>query len=119
MDVTDASPQRLAVAIERFLAGDTIENHGVTFSRYGGRSLTVNCFSDWAPERSTPEHAKEKIARAKSVLEALKTQAVSFQASASVLPHEYWFCYNYGQGSIALAKEVDGHFEWLYSPNDA
>ena len=113
MDITDASPQRLALAIERFRDGEMLEYCDVTFSKYGGGSLEVSCFSDWAPERSTPDHAKVKIARAKAVLEDLKSQVAAFGECVESLPHEYYFCYDYGKGSIALAKEINGQFEWL------
>jgi hypothetical protein len=113
MDVTDASPQRLALAIERFLVGETIVYCDVSFCKFRNSSLQVCCFSDWAPERCTPDHASVKIDRAKAVLEDLKCQIASFRESVESLPVEYFFCYDPGKGAVVLAKEINGQFEWL------
>ena len=112
MDITDSSPQRTEVAIEQFLAGGLLEYEGVRFSRHGGRTLDVSCFSSWAPELSTPTQAMVEIDRAKSVLDQLASRNASFRVAIEVLPREFHFCYNYGNGSITLAKEVNGRFEW-------
>jgi hypothetical protein len=113
MDITDSTPQRTAVAIERFLAGDLLEYEGVRFSRYDGSRLEVSCLSGWAPELATPAQAIEGIQRAKSVLADLIKRNESFRGSTRSLACEFHFCYDYGKGSIAIAKEIDGHFEWL------
>jgi hypothetical protein len=76
--------------------------------------LHVNSYADWEPDNSTPAHAKDKIARAKAVLEELKRRSAAFYAVAEPLPHEHYCCYDYGTGVFAIAKEVGGAFEWLH-----
>jgi hypothetical protein len=113
MDITDSTPQRTALAIERFLAGDLLEYEGIRFSRCGGARLEVSCLSGLALELTTPAQAVEGIERAKSVVADLVKRNESFRGSIKSLPREFYFCYDYGKGSIAIAKEIDGHFEWL------
>jgi len=112
MDITDSSPQRAEIAIEQFLGGGLVEFEGVQFSRHGGRTLEVSCFSSWAPELSTPAQAMMEIDRAKAVLDQLASRNASFRLAIEALPREFSYCYNYGTGFIALAKEVNGRFEW-------
>lgn len=115
MDITNSSSQRTEVAIEQFLAGGLLEYEGVRFSRHGGTSLDVSCFSSCAPELSTPAQALKEIDRAKAVLDQLAARSASFRAAIASLAREFYFCYNYGNGSVALAKEVNGRLEWTNS----
>ena len=57
--------------------------------------------------------AREKIARAKSVLNELAGKSPEFAKVAARLPHEHYFCYDYGNGAVALAEEINGIFSWL------
>jgi hypothetical protein len=113
LDITDSSPQRTEVVVEQFLAGGLLEYEGVQFSRHSGTTLEVSCFSNGAPEFSTPTQAVKAIARAKAVLEQLVNLNSSFRVAIESLPHQFYYCYNYGNGSVALAKESSGRFEWL------
>ena len=112
MDITESSPQRTEVAIEQFLAGGLLEYEGIRFSRHGGTVLDVSCFSRSAPEFSTPAAARKEIDRAKAVLDQLASRNASFRVAIECLPREFHYCYNYANGSVALAKEVNGRFEW-------
>ena len=116
MDITDTSASRFNIGIERFLAGESLTYNGVDFYKNSGQSLKTYSYSDWTPERTTESHAKENIARAKAVLEHLMKQSEHFRKVAELLPHEHYFCYNYGMGSIALAKEVNAQYQWVYQP---
>jgi hypothetical protein len=116
MDVTDASPQRLQLATERFLAGEGLVYMDVVFRRDGERALQVSSFSGWAPELATPEMAQEGIARAKAVLSALVELIPEVRTVAACLPHEHFFCYDYGMGAVSIAREVGGAFEWVCKP---
>jgi hypothetical protein len=113
MDITESSPERTSIALERFIAGDSLAFEGVLFSRYGGTRLEVSCFSAWSPELTTPAQATAGIARAKLVLDDLASRLPAFRDGIENLPREFYYCYDYGKGSVALAKEVDGTFEWL------
>ena len=113
MDISDSSPQRTEVVVEQFLAGGLLEYDGVQFSRHRGTTLDVSCFSNGSPEFSTPAQAVNEIARAKAVLDQLASRNSSFRVAIESLPREFYYCYNYGNGSVALAKEANGRFEWL------
>lgn len=114
MDATDASSQRLKVAVELFLEGQSLGYEGVVFWKDKDRALHVNSYSDWEPENTNPEMAKDKINRAKAILADLSEKSAEFKRVAAKLPHEHYFCYDYGMGAFALAKETAGVFAWLY-----
>ena len=115
MDITDTTQLRFNLGIERFLAGESLAYEDVVFYKNKEQSLQISSYSDWEPERTTVAHAKEKIERAKKVIEYLKNINESFRIIAEQLPHEHYFCYNYGKGNIALAKETDAKFHWVNS----
>jgi hypothetical protein len=60
--------------------------------------------------------AQEGIARAKAVLVALTELSAEVRAVAERLPHEHFFCYDYGMGAVSIAREVGGAFEWVWRP---
>ena len=113
MDLSDATPQRMQLGIERFLANESIAFRGVVFYKEGDRALQVDSYSDWQPENTTEDHAREKIAQSKIVLLELAALSDVFKQAAQGLPHEYFCCHDYGSGSFALAEEKDGEFKWL------
>jgi hypothetical protein len=47
------------------------------------------------------------------VLQELAALSDDFKKAAQGLPHEYFCCYDYGNGSLALAEEKNGAFKWL------
>jgi hypothetical protein len=114
MDATDATPQRLKVAVELFLEGQPLVYEGVVFWKDNDRALHINSYSDWEPDRTNPDMAKEKIERAKMVLADLSEKSPEFKGIATKLPHEHYFCYHYGMGAFALAQETKGVFKWRY-----
>ena len=113
MDITDATERRFEAGIQFFLEGKAITYNDVGFWKDGEKALHVDSFSEWDIENSDPQMAKEKIARAKSVLNELAEKSPEFAKVAAHLPHEHYFCSDYGKGSVALAKEKDGTFSWL------
>jgi hypothetical protein len=113
MNLSDAAPQRIQLGIERFLANESIAFRGVVFYKEGERALQVDSYSDWQPEKTTEDHAREKIAQSKIVLQELAALSDDFKKAAQDLPHEYFCCHGYGNGSFALAEEKNGAFKWL------
>ena len=113
MDLSDAHEDRLNLGISRFIAGALITYHGVLFYT-GNNILHVDSFSDWEPERTSEEHAKANIQRSKDVLFELSGQSSEFNAAVGQLQREFTLCHNYGMGSIALAKEIGGVFQWVH-----
>jgi hypothetical protein len=117
MDITTTSEVRFALGIERFLARESLAYRGVVFYKDAEHALQISSYSDWTPERCTEAQARDKIEVAKSVLLDLAARSPQFNAIATRLRHEHYFCYDYGNGSLALAKESGGKFEWLYLPS--
>ena len=113
MDITDTSEARFNLGVERFLANESLTYRGVVFYKEADRALQINSYSGWEPNRTTEAHAKETISDAKSVLADLAERSSQFREVAARLPHEHFFCHDYGQGAIALAKELGGKFQWL------
>jgi hypothetical protein len=113
MDITDTTQQRFEAGIELFVAGQSVVYNGVVFRKDGERALHINSHSNWAIENTTADMAKAKIARAKEVLAELESKSQTFKRIAARLPHEHYFCYDYGMGSVVLAKEVNNEFTWL------
>lgn len=113
MDLSDAQEDHLRIGIGRFLAGYSISYFGVTlYTR--NRTLHIDSFSDWEPERTDEAHAKAKITRSKEVVAELSAKSSDFMTAICQLPYEFTVCHDYGMGAIALAKEVGGVFRWVY-----
>ena len=113
MDITDATPQRIEIAIDQFIEGNAFNYHGVVFSKEKDNCLTVYSYSEWNIENTTPEMAKAKISRSKQVLNDLMDKSHKFKDVALRLPHQYIFCHDYGNGAVTLAKEINSNFVWL------
>ena len=71
------------------------------------------------PDKTTQSHAVAQFVRSQSVLEDLASKSSQFQTAAEHLRHEFSLFYNYGMGSVVLAKETAGKFEWLVSRDEA
>ena len=119
MDVTDGSDEHFQLGVDRFFSGDPLAYHSVALRLDRGQLLQVDCYSDWEPERSSERHAKEKIERAKAVVAELIGRSRALRLAVENVSHEYYFCYDYGKGTITLAKETDGQFRWLHGTPDA
>jgi hypothetical protein len=113
MDITDTTQRGFEVGIELFVEGHPVAYNGVLFSKDGERALCINSYSNWAVENTTADMAKAKIARAKKVLAQLESKSQAFKKIAARLPHEHYFCYDYGMGALVLAREVNNEFTWL------
>jgi len=114
MDITASSDQRRQLGIERFLAGDLVSFEGVTFTKSSSKFLQVISFSEFVhPEGSTAEEASEKIERSKETLAKLCSISPEFSQVATLMPHKYEFCHDYGKGSILLAYVEAGELVWV------
>lgn len=113
MEITELSGQRTQLAIERLCAGDTIAYEGVHFWKDPAGFLLVSSYSEHVlAESSSLSEAEAKIARSKLVLSSLTASAPGFASAIAGLRPRYEFCYDYGQGSVVLASEVNGSVEW-------
>jgi hypothetical protein len=113
MDVTDATASRFDEGIDQFLSGSTLCYFDVAF-QLSGKSLLVHSYSKWLPENTTEALAKERILRAKNVLADLIARDDRVRNAIEEAQIEHWFCFDTGKAGIAMAKEVDGQFEWLH-----
>ena len=113
MDINNTTPSRFELGIQIFLEGKPISFNDVRFWKEDGKSIHIDSYSEWDIENSTREMAKEKITRSKAVLADLSGKSPEFERVIRTLPHQYYFCFDYGNGSVALAKEVNGEFTWL------
>lgn len=113
MDISDSTGARFDLGIERFLENDPVAYGGVVFCKTKEQSVHVVSYSDWWPENTSESHAREKIERSKMVLNDLASRSSAFRSIVERMPLEYYCCYDYGKGTIPLAKEVGGGFQWL------
>ncbi len=115
MNITDASPQRRRLGIERFVAGEeSLTYEGVVFWREPEAFLVVASYSDFIHlENVTAEEAARKIERSKQVLERLKAESPEFGTAVSGLNHKFEFCFDYGTGAVKMAALEDGALKWL------
>lgn len=114
MDVTDADDARFRLGVEQLLQGESLVYAGVALWLHGEQCLHASAFSEWAPERTTEAHAREKIAHAKLALAELTARSTELRDRLACLQVEYFCNYDYGQGSIALAREANEQFDWLF-----
>jgi hypothetical protein len=115
MDITDVSPQRRQLGIERFLSGDeSLTYEGVVFWREPAGSLVVASYSDFIHrDNVTPEEAVRKIERSRQVLEQLKAESPEFGAAISGINHKFEFCFDYGGGAVKVAVLEGSALKWL------
>lgn len=63
-------------------------------------------------ENVAATEAQEKIAKSRIALEKLMKTSKTFCQNVSSIPHEFEFLFNYGQGSILLARQIGNDIEW-------
>ena len=116
MDITDAPPQRLDIAVEHFLGGHSLGYHNVTFcwdNQQPQPELLVLSYSDCIHlENVRHEEAKEKIQRSKLIAEDLAERSPAFKSSWENTRIRFQFCFDYGKGAILLAEEFAGQIIW-------
>jgi hypothetical protein len=114
MDITDTSPPREQLGIERFAAGEaSLSFEGVMFWKDRGGFLVVESFSEFVhPGSSSVSEAAQKIARSKEVLLALSARSPAFKCVVESMPHKYEFCHSYEKGGVKLAWLNDNEVVW-------
>ena len=112
MEISEFTGRRYGLAIELFQdRKEGLLYEGVLFINTGS-SIEVNSYSDWEPEKTTEQMAREKIERSKQVMRHLSNNSEEFNKIESTLPKEYVFSYDYHTGAVMLASEVKGVFNW-------
>ena len=116
MDITDASTQRIEVAIEQFRTGDSLSYENVVFcwgNGEGQKELFVLSYSDCIHlEHIVPEEAKKKIARSKEVAVKLVSTSPTFRDIWKSVQKRFRFCFDYHTGAVILAEEDAGKIAW-------
>lgn len=115
MDITDTSPQRRQLGIERFVSGEeSLVYEEVVFWREPEGSLIVASYSEFVHlENVTPEEAARKIERSKRVMKQLREESPEFDTAVSRLNHKFEFCFDYGKGAVKVAALEGGALRWF------
>ena len=115
MDITDASPQRRRLGIERFVAGEeSLAYEGVVFWREPEGFLVVASYSVFIHlENVTPEEATREIERSKQILGQLRGESPEFETAVSGLSHKFEFCFDQSTGAVKVATLQNGALKWL------
>ena len=112
--------QRKEAEIEWLTEGRNFKYEGVVFSlskRQSKEILAVSSYTSYIrPENTSEKEGKEKIERSKQVGDYLSKESKMFGRLWSEKEKEFFFCYDYHTGAVALASEIDGRFEW-FKPN--
>jgi len=102
MDITGANPDRIQLAMERFLQGvDSIELDHVCVAIWRGH-LEISVASQWLPENVTEQTARADFAHAKQIFEHVADLNSEFRRRVATLPRRYRVVNDYGNGSVAL-----------------
>lgn len=109
--MNDTSQQTIKIAVRLFLKGEYLVYKGVEFSREKDRALLICNYCECNPEDANSEMAMDRFKRAKATLAELSEKSTEFKEVAQKMPHEHYFLYYHGKGSIVLAKEIKGLFE--------
>ena len=115
MDITDTSPQRRQLGVERFVSGEEgLMYEGVVFWREPKGYLVVSSYSDFGLlENATRDEAAQKIERSRQVLEHLKAEIPAFAAAISGLDCKFEFCLDdSGKAAVKVASLEGGEFKW-------
>lgn len=114
MNITDASPQRRQLGIERFVSGEEgLTYEEVVFWKAPEDSLVVASYSDFdLLENVTRDEAARKIERSRQVLEHLKAESPEFGAAISGLDCKFEFCLDTGKGAVKVASLEGGAIKW-------
>jgi hypothetical protein len=107
MDVTDATPNRIKVAMERFLEGHSVVFDRVAFFHGPDALLHVSVASQWLPENVTEQTARNDLNHAKQVMMHLAEMSGAFRERVASLAHRYSVVDDYGTGAVELCH-LDG-----------
>ena len=113
MHITDKSGKRFDAGIQVFLEGHQISFDGIGFRLEKLDALDIDSYSEWEIENVTKEMALQAISQSKKTLLLLSELSSEFANAIAKREKHFYFCCNYGKGSVAIAKELNGEFTWL------
>ncbi|MGD9589003.1 MAG: hypothetical protein AB7Q37_01945 [Pyrinomonadaceae bacterium] len=114
MNITDGSPQRRQLGVERFVSGEeSLIYEGVIFWRSPEGLLVVSSYSDFGLlQNVTRDEAARKIERSMQVLEHLKAKIPAFGAAITGLSCKFEICFDSGKSAVKVASLEGGKIKW-------
>ena len=112
LHITKFSGPRFDLALERLRAGHAFSFEDLTFWLAPDAHLEISINSSWTPDNVTQQRALELLNRAKNVYRNLCAENASFAAVAGNLAPRFILSYDYGGGSVELARLADGIIIW-------
>ena len=113
MDITDATPDRRQLAIERFLQGvDSIELNRVSIAISRDDRLAVSVASQWLPESVTEQTAHADLAHARRIFQHIADSSPEFRRRVASMPQRYCVVDDYGKGSVAICHLERDRLVW-------
>jgi hypothetical protein len=106
IDISDASPERLASGIRELLSGEPVCLHGVTINPWAKR-VHIYVESQWLPANVTESRAKRDFDRARTVYRSLREQHPVLAERFDPFPATYELIHDSGKGSSLLCS-LDG-----------
>ena len=110
--ITEPSGPRFDLALERLRNGHAFCFEDLTFWLAPDAHLEISINSSWMLDSVTEQRAVADLGRAKSVYRNLCAHNASFAALAQNMPTRFILAYDYGSGSVELARLVDGIVIW-------
>jgi hypothetical protein len=112
MQVLEPPGPRFELALERLRDGDAFSFDGVWFWLAPDGYLEVSVESSWRIEHITEQTALADLERAMSLVNDLLAKSSSFSAVAKAHPQRFILIHDYGTGSVAVCRLVDGKIVW-------
>jgi len=112
MQVTEINGPRFELALERLLGGHAFSLQGINFCLAPDGGLEVSVDSSWRVENVTEQRALKDLRRAESLFASLSTSSSAFADIARRHPRRFILIYEYGSGSIELARLVNETLVW-------
>ena len=111
LDITDASPARVAAGVEILSEGGSIALHGITITVRDAQ-IRVAVFSQWLPENLTEAFARDEFTRAQSIYATFLQQQPVLAQRLHRLPVIYELLDDYGMGAMLLGTFDGNRIEW-------
>ena len=112
LEIVDTGGTRFELAMERLQAGHAIRFRDVTFFVGTDSHLEISINSSCAPENVTEQTALEELARAQNTYRSLCADSVAFETAFGRRTPRFILSYDYGTGSVELARLIDRTVVW-------
>jgi len=113
MDITDATPDRTTLAMERFLRGiDSVELDRVCLAIWPDGHLEVSVASQWLPENVTEQTVRADFEHGRQIFDHIASISDEFRARVALLPQRWSVVDDYGNGSVALCYLEGDQLIW-------